>query len=198
MPVQCAEMESETGARYATEILNIGQNSSESSTRCSSRVNHGDGRVRHAACIHDDASPYLHGASADLPKALHPVSMPGALREDCDARSQSRATATFISGPTRVASASYLPGKIARVLEGSRPSNARFTSSRTCAPTWGSRKLVLDGVRSSGIIRVAFLVDQRHSDPSHNSRRGLRPNRTAEAAVPTSSPFASTNPLLCS
>ena len=31
---------------------------------------------------------------------------------------------------------------------------------------WGAVKVVLDGVRSAGILRVAFLVDQRRSPTS--------------------------------
>jgi biopolymer transport protein ExbD len=31
---------------------------------------------------------------------------------------------------------------------------------------WGAVKIVLDGVRSAGILRVAFLVDQRRSTAS--------------------------------
>jgi hypothetical protein len=71
---------------------------------------------------------------------------------------------------------------------------------------WGGVKLVLDGVRSAGIIRVAILADQgRLPNPSRWSKSRAAPDGQLSAAVPTLNfptafqiDFFIANLLLCS
>jgi biopolymer transport protein ExbD len=55
----------------------------------------------------------------------------------------------------------YLPGKIGVRLKDRAVERKMYIVADQRAH-WGSVKPVLDGVRSAGILRVAFLADQRH------------------------------------
>jgi len=108
-------------------------------------------------------SPHGHGVSADLPKVLHPVSMPGALREDVLKVTILRDGRVYF-GADRV-DAAALRQKIAERLN-DRGAERRVYIVADARAEWGTVKIVLDGVRSAGILRVAFLVDQRRATAS--------------------------------
>jgi biopolymer transport protein TolR len=101
-----------------------------------------------------------HGISADLPKVSHPVSMPGALREDAMKVTILRDGKVYF-GVDRIDPAS-LPRKIVSRLE-DRDVERKVYIIADDRARWGTVKQVLDAVRSVGIIRVAFLADQRRS-----------------------------------
>ena len=100
------------------------------------------------------------GVSADLPKVLHPVSMPGALSEDVMKVAILRNGQVYF-GTDRV-DAAALRQKIAEHLNDRGVERKVYIVADSRAK-WGAVKVVLDGVRSAGILRVAFLVDQRRS-----------------------------------
>ena len=126
---------------------------------------------------------HYRGVSVDLPKVSHPVSMRGADREDAMKVTITRDGKAYF-GNEQIRSGD-LPAKIQDRLK-DRDVERKVYIVADMRARWGTVKMVLDGVRSAGIIRVAFLVDQRRVPAPHsNSRQGIRPNRTAEAAVPT-------------
>jgi biopolymer transport protein TolR len=104
-------------------------------------------------------TPYHHG-SVDLPKVSHSVSMPGAQREDCMKVSVTRDGSVYF-GSDRVAVAD-LQQKIAERLK-DRGVECKVYIVADMRARWGTLKPVLDGVRSAGILRVGFLVNQRSS-----------------------------------
>lgn len=101
-----------------------------------------------------------HGINADLPKVSHSVSMPGAAREDVMKVTILRDGSVFF-GSDRVAVAD-LQQKIAERLK-DRGVERKVYIVADMRAHWGTLKPVLDGVRSAGILRVAFLVNQRSS-----------------------------------
>jgi biopolymer transport protein TolR len=105
-------------------------------------------------------SPHGHGVSADLPKVLHPVSMPQALREDVMKVTILRDGQVYF-GTDRV-DAAALQHKIAEHLW-DRSVERKVYVVADARAKWGAVKVVLDGVRSAGILKVAFMVDQRRS-----------------------------------
>ena len=101
-----------------------------------------------------------HGVSVDIPKVSHPVSMPGAVRENAMQVAIMRNGDVFF-GTDRVNSQD-LPRMIADRMKDK--SIERKVYIRADARTyWGTVKVALDGVRAAGILRVAFLVDSRRS-----------------------------------
>ena len=99
-----------------------------------------------------------HGSSADLPKVLHPASMPGALRDDVMQVSITRDGKVYFGSEQIVPD--YMAEKIqARLTD--RDVERKVYIRADARARYGTVKTVLDGVRSSGLIRVAFLVDQR-------------------------------------
>lgn len=98
-----------------------------------------------------------HGVSVDLPKVLHPVAMQGALREDAMKISIMRDGKVYFG--TEQVRFSDLPGKIQDRLR-DRDVERKVYVVADMRARWGGVKLALDGVRSAGIIRVAFLTDQ--------------------------------------
>ena len=100
-----------------------------------------------------------HGVSADLPKVSHAASMPGALREDTIKITITRDGRAWF-GTDPLYSDESLPAKIRQRLEDHVIEHKVYITADMRA-RWGSVKPVLDGVRSAGILRVAFLVDQR-------------------------------------
>jgi len=99
-----------------------------------------------------------YGVSAGLPKVLHPVAMPGANREDAMKISILRDGHVYF-GADRVAPAN-LPGKISDRLK-DRDVERKVYITADARARWGTVKLVLQAVHDAGILRVAFLVDQR-------------------------------------
>jgi biopolymer transport protein TolR len=102
--------------------------------------------------------PHHYGVSADVPKVLHPISMSGAMREDAIKVTVTRDGQVYFGGD-RVNPA-FLPERIADHLK-DRGAERKVYITADMRARWGTVEMVLDGVRSSGIIRVAFLADQR-------------------------------------
>jgi len=101
---------------------------------------------------------YHHGFSTDLPKVWHSVSMPGALREDV-IRVTIRRDGQIYMGTGRISSAD-VAAKIQERLK-DRDVERKVYVVADMRARWGVVKGVLEGVRSAGVLRIAFLVDQR-------------------------------------
>jgi biopolymer transport protein ExbD len=99
-----------------------------------------------------------HGVSADLPKELHSVSMPGADREDAMRITVMRDGKIYF-GSEQVYFGN-LQAKIRERLK-DRDVERKVYVVADMRARWSSVEMVLDGVRSAGIVRVAFLTDQR-------------------------------------
>jgi biopolymer transport protein TolR len=102
-------------------------------------------------------SPH-HGASIDLPRILCPVSMPGAMRDDVMQVSITRDGKVYLGSEQVVPN--YMAEKIQARLK-DRDVERKVYIRADARARYGTVKTVLDGVRSAGLIRVAFLVDQR-------------------------------------
>lgn len=100
-----------------------------------------------------------HGTYADLPKVSHAVSMPGAQREDVMMAYVLRDGSVYF-GSDRVIAAN-LPEKIQDRLK-DRGIERKVYLVIDMRAHWGTVKPVLDGVRSAGILRIAFLVNRRN------------------------------------
>jgi biopolymer transport protein TolR len=98
-----------------------------------------------------------HGSSVDLPKVLHPVLMRGADREDAMRVAVTRDGKVYF-GSDRIDPAD-LPTKIQERLK-DREVERKVYIVADMRARWGGVKLALDGVRSAGIIRVAFLANE--------------------------------------
>jgi biopolymer transport protein ExbD len=97
-----------------------------------------------------------HGVSVDLPKVLHPISMRNALREDAMKVSILRdGKVYFDSDQINVVN---LPAKIQDHLKDREAERKVYVVADKRA-RWSDVEMVLDGVRSAGILRVAFLVN---------------------------------------
>jgi biopolymer transport protein ExbD len=107
--------------------------------------------------IAEAAKPVVdRGVSADLPKVLHPVLMPGALREDVMRVTILRnGRVYFGDDPINVIN---LPAKIQDHLK-DREAERKVYVVADMRARWSDVEMVLDGVRSAGILRVAFLVN---------------------------------------
>ena len=107
------------------------------------------------------AMPTPHyGISADLPKVSHPISMPGALREDV------MQITIFRDGKVYFDNEQVFPlfvgEKIQARLKDSDLERKVYIRADSRA-RYGTVKVVLDGVRSAGIVRVAILADSAPS-----------------------------------
>jgi biopolymer transport protein ExbD/biopolymer transport protein TolR len=102
-------------------------------------------------------SPH-HGVGIDLPRILRPVSMSGALRDDVMQVSITRDGKVFFGSDQIVPD--YLTEKIQTRLRDLDVERKVYIRADARA-RFGTVKIVVDGVRSAGILRVAFLVDQR-------------------------------------
>jgi len=100
---------------------------------------------------------YHRGGSVDLPKVLHPVAMRGADREDAIKVSITRDGKMYL-GTDQVWTPD-LPMKIQDRLRDREVERKVYIVADMRARLGGVR-LALDGARSAGIIRVAFLADQ--------------------------------------
>jgi biopolymer transport protein ExbD len=103
-------------------------------------------------------TPYHHGYSPDLPKVWHPVSMPGALREDAMHVTVTRDGRVYF-GTDHVATDELAEQITERLTD--RGIERKVYVVVDTRVSWGTVKPVLAAVHSAGIIRVAFLVDQR-------------------------------------
>ena len=108
--------------------------------------------------------PHHHGTSVDLPRVLHPVSMPWADREDAMIVNVTRDGKVYF-GVEQVR-LDDLPQKIANRLNDQGVERKVYVKADMRA-RWGTVTQVLDGVHAAGLMRVAFLVDQRHSAALH-------------------------------
>jgi biopolymer transport protein ExbD/biopolymer transport protein TolR len=99
-----------------------------------------------------------HGYGPDLPRVSHAVSMSGAEREDAMVIAVMRDGVVYF-GSDRT-SPTQLPSKILdRLRDHAVEPRVYIRADRRAF--YFNVKEVLDGVRSAGIKRVAFLVDQR-------------------------------------
>lgn len=98
------------------------------------------------------------GISADLPKVLHPVAMPGAAREDAIKIAIMRDGRVYFQ--RNQISPSDLPGRIAECLKDPDVEHKAYIKA-DARVHWGTVAAVLEGVHQAGILRVAFLADQR-------------------------------------
>lgn len=102
--------------------------------------------------------PWHHGTFADLPRVSRPVSMPGALCEDAMMVTITRDGRAYL-GSDAIYPDTLPEMIIKRVTD--RGVERKVYITADARAHWGSVKPVLDGVRSAGILRVAFLVNQR-------------------------------------
>ena len=105
-----------------------------------------------------------HGTYPYLPKVDHPVSMPGANREDAMIVNVTRDGKVYF-GVEQVNPAD-LPQKIVDRLK-DRSVERKVYIKADMRARWETVKQVLDGVSAAGLMRVAFLVDQRRTTGFH-------------------------------
>jgi biopolymer transport protein TolR len=108
----------------------------------------------------DTAPDYHRGISVDLPKAAHPVPMRGAEREDAMLVALTRDGHIFFGRD--LVTPDLLADRIQEHLNG-RGVERKVYIKADMRARWGSVKPVLDAARSAGVIRVAFLADQRRA-----------------------------------
>jgi biopolymer transport protein TolR len=104
---------------------------------------------------------YQSTNSVNLPHVAHLVSMPSALREDALIVSILR-DGRFYFGSEQITDAAELSGKIQDRLKDHGVERKVYINADMRA-RWGGVKQALNAVRSAGILRVAFLVNQRSS-----------------------------------
>jgi biopolymer transport protein TolR len=102
-----------------------------------------------------------YGIVVDLPKVPHPIAMPGALREDVMKVAITRDGKVYL-GIDRIADSADLTGKIQDRLK-DRSVERKVYIVADMRAKWVTVKPVLDAVRAAGILRVAFLMNQRSS-----------------------------------
>ena len=124
-----------------------------------------------------------HAVSVDLPHVSHPASMPGALREDAmqitilrDGQVYLRQRQNLVGRPGAEDSES---------VEGSGGGTKGLCRRRYAGAV--GRREVWRWTRCAppGLSELHFWSISAGFPSSHNSRRWIRPNRRAEAAVPT-------------
>ena len=110
-------------------------------------------------------APTRHrSVSTDLAKADHPVAMPWADREDALKVTITRDAIVFFRNE-RIDPVD-LAQKIGDHLKDRTVERKVYIAADTQA-RWSNVKPVLDAVHQAGIVRVAFLVDQRRSAALH-------------------------------
>jgi len=103
-------------------------------------------------------TPYHHGGM-DLPKVNHPVGMWAANREDAIIVSVIRDGKVFF-GNERV-EPEQLPSMIKERL--AQDAERKVYIKADARVRFGRVSQVLDAIRSAGVLRIAFFVDQRKS-----------------------------------
>lgn len=103
---------------------------------------------------------HFSGIAADVPRVLHPVLMPGASRRDAIKITITREGKIWV-GFDPLYDPADLSRKIEDVLRDPDAEHKAYIKADARAP-WGGVKLVLQGVHDAGIVRVAFLADERH------------------------------------
>jgi biopolymer transport protein TolR len=98
-----------------------------------------------------------HGVGIDLPKVDHPVKMLAANREDAMVIAVMRDGQIFF-GNERV-SVEDLPNKIRERL--SHDAERKVYINADARVPYGTLSPVLDEIRSAGVLRIAFLAEQR-------------------------------------
>jgi biopolymer transport protein ExbD len=104
-------------------------------------------------------APTHQGAGTDLPKVSHPVSMPRSQREDAKFVTVMRDGSVYF-GVDKIATYDLASRILDRLKD--RSVERRVYIRADGRARYRTVKEVLDGVRSAGIERVAFPVDQRH------------------------------------
>ena len=99
-----------------------------------------------------------HAVSVDLPHISRPASMPGALREDAMQITILRDGQVYFGND--LIWSDNLAQKMSERLK-DRSVERKVYIMADMRARWSDVKTVLEDVRSAGIIRVAFLVDQR-------------------------------------
>jgi biopolymer transport protein ExbD/biopolymer transport protein TolR len=105
-----------------------------------------------------DTRPHHH-LYVDLPKVHDPVSMVGADREDAIKITITRDGRVWLGGDPLYDLAD-LPGKLRDHLKDPEVEHKAYVTADMRA-RWGTVKMVLQGVHDAGIVRVAFLANQR-------------------------------------
>jgi|SRR5690348_1017895 len=108
------------------------------------------------------APTYHHSISYDLAKVKHPLPMRGADREDAIKVFILRDGQVFF-GTDRVNPADLSQRIVDRLKDHSTERKVYVVADMRAR--WGPIKSVLDGIRAAGILRIAFLVDQRRVAP---------------------------------
>jgi biopolymer transport protein TolR len=111
----------------------------------------------------DTAPDQRRAISVDLPKVAHPISMRGADREDAMLVALTRDGQVFF-GADRV-TADSLTDRIRGRLK-DRGVERKVYIKADMRARWGGIREILDAVRSAGIMRVAFLAEQRRASDS--------------------------------
>ena len=99
-----------------------------------------------------------YGVSPDLPKVSHPISMPGALREDV------LQVTILRDGKVYFGREQVFPFSVGEKIQArlkDRDLERKVYIRADARARYGTVKIVLDGVRSAGVLTVAFLADQR-------------------------------------
>ena len=112
----------------------------------------------------DTRPHHYRSVPVDMAKVARPVSMRDADREDAMIVSVTRDGRVYFGGEQVPPDA--LPLKIADRLKDHNVERKVHIKADTRA-RWGAVKQVLDGVRAVGLLRVAFLVEQRRAAAVH-------------------------------
>ena len=99
-------------------------------------------------------APTPHGFGPDLAQVLHPVAMPSAERDDAMKLTIMRDGSIYL-GSDKVYYLD-LPAKIQERLK-DRDVERKVYVVADARARWSSVEMALDGVRSAGIVRVAFI-----------------------------------------
>ena len=98
-----------------------------------------------------------HGRDVDLAKVLHPISMPGARREDAIIIAVTRDGKLYLG--TDEVGVSELPIKINEMMKSGSPKVAYFKVDGRAR--YRHLRDALDSVRSIGLQKIAFLVEEQ-------------------------------------
>jgi biopolymer transport protein TolR len=150
----CAEIQTETD-NYAREISNL--------AKALQRLQHATVRVMAMVAfvmllVFMTMPTHHYGVSPDLPKVSHPISMPGALREDV------LQVTILRDGKVYFGREQVFPFSVGEKIQArlkDRDLERKVYIRADARARYGTVKIVLDGVRSAGVLTVAFLADQR-------------------------------------